>query len=111
MNEICTHLGRDVVWCSAESPRRFVAFDSLFAHSKVGDFDVAFRVEHHVVQFEVPEKKIKQHFFVGPLDRQCNHGTRLPCTVSHGIYFLMRPRISIRCFVRPSVCNTFFQNI
>ena len=49
-----THLGRDVVGRAAERRRLAVAHDVLLAHAEVGDLDVTFFVEQHVVQLQIP---------------------------------------------------------
>lgn len=48
------HLRCDIVWCSTKSFCRCVTDDTLFAHSKVGDFYVTVFLQHDVVQLEIP---------------------------------------------------------
>lgn len=49
-----SYLGGYVVWGPAESAGRGPRENVLLAHAEVSDFDVSFRVQHHVVQFQVP---------------------------------------------------------
>lgn len=49
------NLGCNVVWRSTECSRLFVAEHSFFAHSEVGDLNVSFGIQHHVVQLQVSE--------------------------------------------------------
>lgn len=48
------YLGSYVVWRPTEGAGRGPGEDVLFTHAEVGDFDVPFSVQHHVVQFQVP---------------------------------------------------------
>jgi hypothetical protein len=45
---------KEITRRSAKSLRRGVAGNSLFAHSKVRDLNVAIAFQHNIVQFEVP---------------------------------------------------------
>lgn len=43
-----------VVWGPAESAGCGPGENVFFTHAEVSDFDVSFRVQHHIVQFQVP---------------------------------------------------------
>lgn len=49
-----SYLRRDVVRGAAEGLGSDPVPDVLFAHAEVGDLDVPFAVQHHVVQLQVP---------------------------------------------------------
>lgn len=51
------HLWSDVVRCSTESLCGNSIEHVFFAHAKVGYLYMAFRVQHHVVQLQIPENK------------------------------------------------------
>ena len=49
-----SHLRGNVVWSAAEGLGGDPVPDILFAHAEIGNLDVPFRVQHHVVEFQVP---------------------------------------------------------
>lgn len=48
-----THLGRDVIGRAAEGFGGLVAADTLFAHTKVRDLDVAVLIQQNVVELQI----------------------------------------------------------
>lgn len=52
--KVAPHLGRDVVGGAAEGLGGHAVPHVLLTHAEVGDLDVPFRVQHHVIQLEVP---------------------------------------------------------
>ena len=49
-----SYLGGDVVWRSAEGACVHTLVHVLLTHAKVSNLDVALRVQHHVVQLQIP---------------------------------------------------------
>lgn len=42
---ILVHLGSNIIWCAAECFCGFVSINALFAHTKIGDFNVSISVQ------------------------------------------------------------------
>lgn len=49
-----SHLRCDVVWGAAEGACAHAFIHVLLTHAKVSNFDVALRVQHHVVELQIP---------------------------------------------------------
>jgi hypothetical protein len=80
---LLTHLWGNVVRSAAESSRSLVTDYSFFAHSKVGNFYVTFRVQHDVVKFQISEKNsTNMQYDVEYLIRKTNW----PVTIHVGLY-------------------------
>lgn len=52
----CTHFWSYVVWSATEGPRADSFCHVLFTHAKVSNLNVSLRVQHHVVQLQIPEE-------------------------------------------------------
>lgn len=52
-----SYLRGDVIWSPTEGPGRDPVHHVLLAHPKVGDLDVSFRIQHDVIELQVPVRK------------------------------------------------------
>lgn len=50
------HLGCNVIWGSTKRSCCFVIKDPFLAHAVISDLDVAFGVQHHIVQLQISEE-------------------------------------------------------
>jgi len=71
LNSTC--LWRHVVWCAAESTRRLLAEKSIFAHAEVRDLHVTLRIQHHVIELQIPARTphTTQVVLLSPTPTQC----------------------------------------
>lgn len=58
-----SYLWCDVVRGAAEGACGYAFIHVLLTHAKVGDLDVALRVQHHVVKLQIPVTSICTHTF------------------------------------------------
>ena len=59
VRQLLQDLRGDVVGRAAERVGRHAVGDALLAHAKVGDFTVALAVQQDVVQFQIPEARVR----------------------------------------------------
>ena len=52
-----SYLRGDVIWGPAEGPGRDPIHHVLLTHPKIGNLDVALRIQHDVIQLQVPARK------------------------------------------------------
>lgn len=50
------YLWCNVVRSATEGARAHSVYHVLFTHAKVGDLDVSLRVQHHIVQLQIPKE-------------------------------------------------------
>lgn len=55
-----SHLRGDVVWRSTEGACRHALKHVFLTHAKVCDLDVAFGVQHYIIQLQISEDKINK---------------------------------------------------
>ncbi len=50
------YLRSDVIWGTTECSSRYIALDSFFTHSKIGNFAMAISIQQNVIQFQITIK-------------------------------------------------------
>lgn len=72
-----------VVWRATEGLGRNPVPDAFFAHAKISNLDVPFRIQHHIIEFQVPvifktlwRQKSEQGEGGGSLSREARESAR-----------------------------------